>query len=48
MVRHGYADLFAGQPEEGAARAMAERTVELSQFLARHGLRRRGPRAPDR
>lgn len=41
MVRHGYADLFAGQPEEEAARAMAERTVELSQFLAQHGLQPR-------
>ena len=41
MIRHGYADLFAGQPEEEAAQAMAARTVELSQFLARQGLRPR-------
>jgi L-lactate dehydrogenase complex protein LldE len=38
MVRHGYPDLFAGEPEEAAARAMAERTLELTQFLAREGL----------
>lgn len=38
MVTHGYADLFAGQPEEGAARDMAARTVELTQFLRREGL----------
>lgn len=39
MVTHGYPDLFAGRPEEEAARAMAERTMELSQFLHRRGLR---------
>jgi L-lactate dehydrogenase complex protein LldE len=39
MVTHGYPELFAGQPEEQEARDMAARTVELSQFLARHGLR---------
>lgn len=38
MVRHGYPELFAGRPEEEAARAMAERTLELSQFIAREGL----------
>ncbi len=38
MVRHGYPELFAGRPEEGEARAMAERTAELSQFIAREGL----------
>ncbi len=38
MVRHGYPELFAGRPEEGEARAMAERTLELSQFIAREGL----------
>lgn len=38
MVRHGYADLFAGRPEEAEAREMAERTVELTQFLAQNGL----------
>lgn len=41
MVRHGYADLFAGRPEEAEAREMAERTVELTQFLAAHDLRPR-------
>jgi L-lactate dehydrogenase complex protein LldE len=39
MVRHGYPELFAGTPQEAEARAMAERTVELSQFIARQGLR---------
>jgi L-lactate dehydrogenase complex protein LldE len=39
MVRHAYPELFAGRPEEAAARAMAERTVELSQLIAREGLR---------
>jgi L-lactate dehydrogenase complex protein LldE len=38
MVRHGYPELFAGTPEEAQAREMADRTVELTQFLARHGL----------
>src|SRR5262245_18416693 len=38
MVVHGYPELFAGTPEEAAARSMAERTLELSQFLARHDL----------
>jgi L-lactate dehydrogenase complex protein LldE len=38
MVHHGYPELFAGEPEEAAARAMAERTLELTQFLAREGL----------
>jgi L-lactate dehydrogenase complex protein LldE len=38
MVRHGYPELFGGRPEEGEARGMAERTVELSQFIAREGL----------
>jgi L-lactate dehydrogenase complex protein LldE len=41
MVRHGYQDLFAGRPEEAEAREMADRTVELTQFLAREGLRPR-------
>jgi L-lactate dehydrogenase complex protein LldE len=41
MVTHGYPELFAGHPEEQEARDMAARTVELSQFLARHGLRPR-------
>ncbi|MEW6583565.1 MAG: (Fe-S)-binding protein [Actinomycetota bacterium] len=38
MVVHGYPELFAGTPEEDAARHMAGRTVELSQYLARNGL----------
>lgn len=38
MVRHGYPELFAGEPEEQQAREMAERTVEFSQFLVREGL----------
>jgi L-lactate dehydrogenase complex protein LldE len=41
MVRHGYPELFAGRPEEAEAREMADRTVELTQFLSRHGLRPR-------
>ena len=39
MVRHGYPELFAGEPEEAEARRMAARTVELSQFIARERLR---------
>jgi L-lactate dehydrogenase complex protein LldE len=38
MVRHGYPELFAGRPQEEEARRMAERTVELSQFIARQSL----------
>jgi L-lactate dehydrogenase complex protein LldE len=38
MVRHAYPELFAGRPEEAQARAMAERTLELSQLIAREGL----------
>jgi L-lactate dehydrogenase complex protein LldE len=38
MVVHAYPELFAGQPEEEAARALAAKTVEFSQFVARHGL----------
>jgi L-lactate dehydrogenase complex protein LldE len=38
MVVHGYPELFAGTPEEEEARAMASRTLELSQFLTRNGL----------
>lgn len=37
MVRHGYPELFAGQPEEEAALAMAARTRELTQFIAEQG-----------
>jgi L-lactate dehydrogenase complex protein LldE len=39
MVRHGYPELFAGTPEEEAAASMAARTVELTQFIGREGLR---------
>jgi len=38
MVTHGYPEMFAGRPEEDAARAMASRTYELTQFIAQHGL----------
>jgi L-lactate dehydrogenase complex protein LldE len=37
MLRHGYPELFAGHPEQDEARRLADRTRELSQFLARHG-----------
>jgi L-lactate dehydrogenase complex protein LldE len=33
MVRHGYPDLFARLPEEGAAADLAGRTYEFSEFL---------------
>ena len=38
MVVHAYPEMFAGEPEEEAAIDLARRTVELTQFLARHGL----------
>lgn len=38
MVVHAYPELFAGQPEEAAARDLAERTMELTQFLRAHDL----------
>ncbi len=38
MVVHGYPDLFRGEPEEEAALDLARRTVEFTQFLARHDL----------
>lgn len=38
MVTHGYRELFAGRPEEAAARELATRTTELTQFFAREGL----------
>jgi L-lactate dehydrogenase complex protein LldE len=38
MVVHGYPELFEGRPEEAAARSMAARTLELSQFLVRNDL----------
>jgi L-lactate dehydrogenase complex protein LldE len=41
MVVHGYPELFAGRPEDAEARDLAGRTLEFSQFLARHGLRPR-------
>lgn len=34
MMRHHYPELFAGEPDEAAARAFAGRVVELTQFLA--------------
>src|SRR6266851_4694979 len=39
MLVHGYPELFADAPEADAARALAARTLELSQFLVRHDLR---------
>jgi L-lactate dehydrogenase complex protein LldE len=33
MMRHHYPELFAGEPDEAAARAFAGRVVELTQFL---------------
>ena len=33
MIRRHYPDLFAGDPDEGAARALAARVVELTRFL---------------
>jgi L-lactate dehydrogenase complex protein LldE len=33
MVRDGFPDLFAGEPEEAAAKALAARTYEFSEFL---------------
>jgi L-lactate dehydrogenase complex protein LldE len=33
MMKHHYPDLFAGEPDEAAARAFASRVVELTQFL---------------
>jgi len=33
MVRHFYLELFKGRPEEAAARAMAAKTWEFSEFL---------------
>ena len=38
MVTHGYAEMFAGQPEEAAARDLAARTYELTQFIVKEGL----------
>ena len=39
MVRVHYPQLFAGQPEEAAARDLAARTFELAGFLHAHGAR---------
>lgn len=38
MVTHAYPEMFAGRPEEAAARDLAARTFELTQFLHRNGL----------
>lgn len=46
MLRHGYPELFAGEPEEAEAAGMAERAVELSQFIAREGLAAGPPARP--
>jgi L-lactate dehydrogenase complex protein LldE len=45
MVTHGYADLFAGQPEEDVAKDLAARTFELTQFMHQNDLA--PARAPD-
>lgn len=41
MIRHGYPELFAGTRQEAEARELAERTRELSQFVAERGARPR-------
>ena len=38
MVTHAYHELFAGRPEEAAARDLAGRTFELTQFLRQNDL----------
>lgn len=38
MVVHAYPEMFKGEPEEEAAIDLARRTIELTQFLAKHGL----------
>lgn len=38
MIVHAYPELFAGHPEEEAARDLAGRTLELTQFLVAHGV----------
>lgn len=38
MVIHAYPELFRGEPEEEAALDLARRTIEFTQFLAKHGL----------
>ncbi len=38
MITHGYAQMFAGEPEEAAAQSMARRTVEFTQFIRDHEL----------
>ncbi len=43
-VIHSYPELFKGEPDEDAARDLAARTMEFTQFLAHHGLDTR-PRA---
>lgn len=49
MVVHAYPELFADRPEEAAARDLADRTVEFTQFLAQNNLLpRAAASAPDR
>ncbi len=38
MIVHAYPELFEGEPEEDAARALAARTLELTQFLVQNDL----------
>ena len=45
---HEYGLLFAGQPEEKAARAFAQRVMDVTTFLARVGLRPFPPDQPER
>jgi L-lactate dehydrogenase complex protein LldE len=42
MVIHSYPELFKGEPDEAEARDLAARTIEFTQFLAKHDL---NPRA---
>ncbi len=38
MIIHAYPELFAGHPEEEPALDLASRTIEFTQFLAKHNL----------
>jgi L-lactate dehydrogenase complex protein LldE len=38
MVVHAYPEMFRGEPEEEAALDLARRTIEFTQFLAKHDL----------
>ena len=47
MLIHRTPELLAGRPSEAAARRVAERTAELSRFLADHGIPARGAARDD-